>query len=163
MGDLSTEKFNVWVVGAGHVGLTTGACLAHVGHRVTLVDSNAGRVAELEAGTVPFYEPGLGGLLADRLRFSTEFAPVAREADVVFIAVDTPQGEDGSADLSNVGAVARAIGRALAEEPGQAPGAPPVVVNKGTVPVGGGDYVSMLVREGAGERQRFWSSRTPSS
>ncbi len=154
MGDRFTDKFNVWVVGAGYVGLVTGACLAHVGHRVTLVDTDAGRVAELKAGRVPIYEPGLDGLLAgcaDRLRFSTEIAPVAQEADVVFIAVATPQGEGGSADLSNVGTVARAIGRALAEGPGQACEVPLIVVNKSTVPVGGGDYVSMLVRKGAEE------------
>ena len=136
------------------MGLVTGACLAHVGHRVTLVDSNAARVAELEAGKVPIYEPGLGGMIAGcagRLRFSTEIAPVAREADVVFIAVDTPQGEDGSADLSNVGAVARDVGRALEEGSAAPRDVPLVVVNKSTVPVGGGDYVSMMVREGAGE------------
>jgi len=150
LGDRLTEKFSVWVVGAGYVGLVTGACLAHVGHRVTLVDTNAGRVAELKAGRVHIYEPGLGKLLAgcaERLRFSTDLAPAAREADVVFIAVGTPQGEGGSADLSNVGAVARTIGRTLAGEPG----APLVVVNKSTVPVRGGDYVSMLVHEGAEE------------
>jgi 2-polyprenyl-6-methoxyphenol hydroxylase-like FAD-dependent oxidoreductase len=83
LGDRLTEKFSVWVVGAGYVGLVTGACLAHVGHRVTLVDTNAGRVAELKAGRVHIYEPGLGELLAgctDRLRFSTEIVPAAREA-----------------------------------------------------------------------------------
>ena len=141
------------VVGAGYVGLVTGACLAHVGHRVTCVDSDAGRVADLEAGKVPIYEPGLEALISkcgDRLRFSTELSWVARAADVVFIAVGTPQGEDGSADLSSVGDAARAVGRALAED-ADVRGAPLVVVNKSTVPVGSGDYVSMLVREGAEE------------
>ena len=140
------------------MGLVTGASLAHVGHRVTLVDTDAGRVAELEAGRVPIYEPGLEEMIArgaDRLRFSTELAPVAYEADVVFIAVGTPRGEGGSADLSNVGDVARAIGRALAEarlgEPGARRGTPLVVVNKSTVPVGSGDYVSMLIGEGVEE------------
>jgi UDPglucose 6-dehydrogenase len=131
------------------------------------VDKNARLVSELGEGLTPFYEPGLEELVelsAHRgyLRFSTELAPVVRNADVVFIAVDTPQSEDGSADLSSVGAVARSIGRALAEtSPDEAmpeaasPAArrerPLVVVNKSTVPVGSGDYVSMLVRDGMEE------------
>jgi UDPglucose 6-dehydrogenase len=136
--------------------------LAHMGHRVTCVDKDAQLVSELEDGLTPFYEPGLEGLVkrsAQRgaLRFSMELAPVVRSADVVFIAVDTPQGKDGSADLSSVGAVARSIGRALAEaSPDEAPleerrERPLVVVNKSTVPVGSGDYVSMLVRDGMEE------------
>ncbi len=150
------EKFNVGVVGAGYVGLVTGACLAHVGHRVTLVDTDAQRVAELEAGKLPIYEPGLGELMAKaagRLSFTDDLPGAVCGSDVVFIAVGTPQGEDGSADLSNVGAVARGIGRALAES---SPATrhrvrPLMVVNKSTVPVGSGDYVSMLVREGMEE------------
>jgi UDP-glucose/GDP-mannose dehydrogenase family protein len=113
-----TEEFNVGVVGAGYVGLVTGACLAHVGHRVVCADRDEGRVAELREGRMPIYEPDLEELVADgarrgRLSFSTDLPEVLGGADVVFIAVDTPQGEDGSADLSSVGAVARSIGRAL--------------------------------------------------
>jgi len=158
--------FEVGVVGAGYVGLATGACLAHVGHRVTCLDRDEERVARLEGGRMPLYEPGLGGLVArgvrgGRLAFaaSGDLPEVARKSDVVFIAVDTPQGEDGSADLSNVAEVARGIGRALAQAPldkaalDEAPlqARPLVVVNKSTVPVGSGDYVSMLVRDGADE------------
>jgi UDPglucose 6-dehydrogenase len=146
------KELNVGVVGAGYVGLVTGACLAHIGHNVTLVDVNEERVVDLMRGKLPIYEPGLEELMAksaSRLRFTTELVPLAREADVVFIAVDTPQGEDGSADLSSVATVAHTIGRALIE-------APPrerqlTVVNKSTVPVGSGDYVSMLIQEGAAE------------
>ncbi|MDP9425070.1 MAG: UDP-glucose/GDP-mannose dehydrogenase family protein [Actinomycetota bacterium] len=151
------EEFNVGVVGAGYVGLVTGACLAHVGHRVACVDKNEARVAELEEGRVPIYEPGLEELVArsrKRLSFTTDLPGVVWNSDVLFIAVDTPPGEDGSADLSSVGAVARSVGRALAEaerEGGSARERPLVVVNKSTVPVGSGDYVSMLVREGAQE------------
>ena len=150
-----TEKFNVGVVGTGYVGLTTGACLAHIGHQVTCVDKNADLVAELVDGRMPFYEPGLeelveGGVRNRRLRFSTDLAPVVQRADVVFIAVDTPQSEGGSADLTSVGAVARGIGRALSEA-GIDRERPLVVGNKSTVPVGSGDYVSMLLREGAEE------------
>jgi UDPglucose 6-dehydrogenase len=146
------EEFKVGVIGAGYVGLVTGACLAHVGHRVTCVDKDEGRVAELNEGRVPIYEPGLEEMISrarKRLSFTTELPEVVREADVVFVAVNTPPGEDGSADLSSVGTVARAVGRALAEAPGREK--PLVIVNKSTVPAGSGDYVSMLVREGAEE------------
>ncbi len=147
------EALNVGLIGAGYVGLATGACLAHVGHRMTLVDVDARRVESLGRGEVPIYEPGLAEFVSrgkERLRFTTELAPVVREADVVFIAVGTPQGEDGSADLSYVAAAARGVGRALAE-PGGRRERPLIVVNKSTVPVGSGDYVSMLVREGIEE------------
>ena len=147
------ESLSAGVIGAGYVGLATGACLAHVGHRMTVVDVDAGRVESLRRGEVPIYEPGLAAFVSrgeERLRFTTELAPVVREADVVFIAVGTPQGEDGSADLSYVAAAARSVGRALAE-PGKLRERPLVVVNKSTVPVGSGDYVSMLVREGIQE------------
>ena len=132
----------------------TGACLAHLGHRVTCVDKNAYLVAELREGRIPFYEPGLDRLVErsarrKRLLFSAELGLVVPEAEVIFIAVDTPQGQDGSADLSSVAAVARSIGRALAEAPSRE--RPLVVVNKSTVPVGSGDYVSMLIREGIEE------------
>ena len=153
-----TEHFDIGVVGAGYVGLVTGACLAHVGHRVTCVDRNASRVAELSGGRIPIYEPGLEEVVSraagrGRLSFTTELAETVRGADLMFIAVDTPQGDDGAADLSNVAAVAKGIGRALAEggSEGGSREKPLVVVNKSTVPVGSGDYVSMLVKEGAVE------------
>ena len=102
------------------MGLVTGACLAHVGHRVVCVDRDEGRVAKLGEGRMPIYEPGLEELVADgyrqgRLSFSTDLPQVVHGTDVMFIAVDAPQGEGGSADLSSVGAVARSIGRALAK------------------------------------------------
>jgi UDPglucose 6-dehydrogenase len=151
---LSVESLEVGVVGSGYVGLATGACLAHLGYIVTCVDRDEGRIESLREGTVPFYEPGLGGLVdsgmrAGRLSFvgSSGLAGVVRGADVVFVAVGTPKGEDGAADLSNVADVARRIGRALAGE--AALGRPLVVVNKSTVPVGGGDYVSALIEASA--------------
>jgi len=135
------------------VGLVTGACLAHIGHEVACIDKNESRVGALREGRMPIYEPGLENLVANaarkgRLRFTMDLEPVVREADIVFIAVDTPQGDSGAADLSNVAAVARGIGRALASADRDRP---LVVVNKSTVPVGSGDYVSMLVQEGASE------------
>jgi UDPglucose 6-dehydrogenase len=160
-----SEGYDVGVIGAGYVGLTTGACFSHLGHRVTCVDKDARLVAQLEKGRMPFYEPGLaelveGGARQGRLRFSSELESVVPEADVVFIAVDTPRGAGDSADLSSVAAVARRIGRILSKTRREHP---LVVVNKSTVPVGSGDYVSMLIRdgleevaaeEGVAERQR---------
>jgi UDPglucose 6-dehydrogenase len=146
-----SEVFNVGIVGAGYVGLVTGACLAHLGHRVTVVDADAQRVATLEQGEAPIYEPGLEELIAKaapRLRFTTELAQVVRSADVLFVAVGTPPQGDGSADLGNVSDVARGIGRTLA---GIERDRPLVVVNKSTVPVGSGDYVSMLICDGLEE------------
>jgi UDPglucose 6-dehydrogenase len=151
-----SEEFDVGVVGTGYVGLTTGACLAHIGHRVTCVDKNAPLIADLAEGRMPFYEPGLeelvgGGVRRRRLRFSTNLSEVAQRTDVVFVAVDTPQGEDGSTDLTSVATVARRVGQALTEPGSKGRVRPLVVVNKSTVPVGSGDYVSMLIQEGAEE------------
>jgi UDPglucose 6-dehydrogenase len=147
------EGFEVGVIGTGYVGLVTGACLAHLGHRVVCVDKDEERVAGLEGGRVPFYEPGLEELAAPgarsgRLSFVGLWGlpEVVRRADVVFIAVDTPRGEKGSAELSSVAAVARSIGQALAVAERDRS---LVVANKSTVPVGSGDYVSMLIQEGA--------------
>ena len=147
------ESFRVGVVGSGYVGLVTGACLAHVGHRVACVDKNEVLVEQLREGRMPIFEPGLEEMVSrgarrGRLSFTTGLPEVVRDSDVVFIAVDTPQGDDGSADLGSVAAVARGIGSALA---GARREHPLVVVNKSTVPVGSGDYVSMLIREGAAE------------
>src|SRR5215217_2052396 len=150
------ENFRVGVVGAGYVGLVTAACLAHIEHRVTCLDSDEERVTWLRQDRVPFYEPGLAELVSrgvreERLSFSgPESLPhLVRAADMIFVAVDTPQAEDGSADLSSLASVARSIGHALVEAyPREHP---LVVVNKSTVPVGSGDYVSMLIREGLEE------------
>ncbi len=146
------DECKVAVVGAGYVGLVTGACLAHIGHQVTLVDKDEQRVVNLDRGQVPIYEPDLEELMArgvDRLRFTTDIDAAMQEAKVIFIAVNTPQGDGGSADLSSVAAVAREIGRVLAGS--SVKQHPRVVVNKSTVPVGSGDYVSMLIREGLEE------------
>jgi UDPglucose 6-dehydrogenase len=150
---MMTVGYDVGVIGAGYVGLTTGACFSHLGHRVMCVDKDVHLVAKLEEGRIPFYEPGLAelveeGVRHERLHFSTDLSEVVPEADVVFIAVDTPQGEGDSADLSSVAAVARLIGRILSVSCRERP---LVVVNKSTVPVGSGDYVSMLIREGLEE------------
>jgi UDPglucose 6-dehydrogenase len=152
------ESFGVGIVGCGYVGLVTGACLAHLGHRVVCIDRDEGRISALKAARMPFYEPGLEELVSRSLQqqrlFFADPGSLVRlvgEAEVIFIAVDTSQGEDGSADLSNVADVARSIGRALARPEAPCRERPLVVVNKSTVPTGSGNYVSMLVREGLEE------------
>jgi UDPglucose 6-dehydrogenase len=127
------QSSRVAVVGTGYVGLTTGVCLAHLGHDVTCVDVDAHKVELLQKGVVPIVEAGLGELMAagvdaGRLRFELGADPAVRDADLVFLCVPTPQDEDGSADLSYVVSAATEIGPMLK------PGA--VVVNKSTVPVG---------------------------
>src|SRR5580700_6785967 len=94
---------NVSIIGTGYVGLTTGACLAFLGHKVTCVDSDAAKVVMLENGEVPFHEPFLAELVADaraNLKFTTDYAQAIPEAQVIFIAVGTPPGgRNGSPDL----------------------------------------------------------------
>jgi UDPglucose 6-dehydrogenase len=128
----------VTIFGTGYVGLVTGTCLAEVGNDVVCVDVDEGKVARLERGEIPIYEPGLDPLVranhaSGRLRFTTDARAGIEHAQVIFIAVGTPPDEDGSADLSHVLTVARTIGRMLSRYA--------VVVNKSTVPVGTADAV----------------------
>jgi UDPglucose 6-dehydrogenase len=121
------------VVGTGYVGLVLGACLSENGNNVICVDKDQSKIATLEAGRMPIYEPGLEEMVRrnhseDRLVFTTDLASSVRASEIVFIAVGTPQGEDGSADLQHVLDVARDIGRAIDKYT--------VIVDKSTVPVG---------------------------
>src|SRR3954465_11572278 len=119
----------VCVVGTGYVGLTTGVSLAFLGHDVTCVDLDEGKVAMLAAGRSPIYEPHLEALLgeaAERLRFTTEYAVGVPDADVVFIAVQTPSLPDGNPDLRYLRSAAESVGRHIG-------GDFTVVVNKSTV------------------------------
>jgi len=121
------------VVGTGYVGLVLGACLAENGNTVVCVDKDEAKIATLEAGRMPIYEPGLEELVRrndreERLSFTTDLASAVRASAIVFIAVGTPQGEDGAADLQHVLAVARDVGRAISTYT--------VIVDKSTVPVG---------------------------
>ena len=130
------------VIGTGYVGLVTGTCLAETGHRVTCVDLDERKIATLRGGGLPIYEPGLEELVKrnvrdGRLDFTTSTAEAARDVDVAFIAVGTPPGETGEADLSYVLAAAEQIGRFI--------GRYTVIVNKSTVPVGSADRVSEVV------------------
>jgi UDPglucose 6-dehydrogenase len=128
----------VTIVGTGYVGLVTGACLADMGNDVVCLDKDAAKVARLRAGEIPIHEPGLDALVAanaraGRLLFTTDSDTAIDHGQVIFIAVGTPPGEDGSADLSHALAAARAIGQRMAADK--------IVVNKSTVPVGTADRV----------------------
>src|SRR5215213_4027212 len=133
------------MIGAGYVGLVSGACFADFGHQVTCVDKDADRVAALCRGEIPIFEPGLDALVASnvrakRLDFTTDLAAPVAEADAVFIAVGTPSRRgDGHADLKYVHAGAREVAAVLAGFT--------VVVTKSTVPVGTGDEVERLIVE----------------
>jgi UDPglucose 6-dehydrogenase len=132
----------VAVIGAGYVGLTTALSLAYVGHEVVGVDLDTDKVARLNRGELPFYEPHAKEMLAlvrGRLHFTARYEEAIPQAEVIFIAVGTPSLPDGAPDLSQVRSAAQAIGRHLGE-------GFTVVVNKSTVPVGSGNYVEALVR-----------------
>ena len=141
----NSDRPTLGVVGVGYVGLTTGACLAHLGFEVVCGDVDAERVEALQAGRIPIVEQGLEELVAEglasgRLTFVLGAAEVARRASIVFLCVPTPQDEDGSADLSYIEAAAGEIGPLL--ESGS------VIVNKSTVPVGSARVVEGVIQRG---------------
>ena len=138
---------DICVIGAGYVGLVTSVCFAYLGNRVVAVDSNPERIASLKKGQAPFFEPGLNEFLTEGinsgfLEFTDNIESAVKKSQVIFIAVGTPPLPNGESDLSQVMAVARAIGGALDATK------PRVVVNKSTVPVGSGNWVEMLVNQG---------------
>jgi UDPglucose 6-dehydrogenase len=133
---------NIAVVGTGYVGLVTGACFSEFGNHVVCVDNDAGKIAMLKRGEMPIYEPGLDALVernvkAGRLEFTTDLKAAVERALVVIIAVGTPQGNDGRADLSFVREVARAVAENL--------NAYKVVVTKSTVPAGTGTAIREII------------------
>ncbi len=138
---------NIVVIGVGYVGLVTGTCLADLGHRVTCVDISEERIESLKKGVMPIYEPGLEEIVrrnvaAGRLLFTTSYAEAINcpeaPAEMVFIAVGTPEGVDGEADLRYVRDAAESIAEVMDH--------PLIIINKSTVPVGTGDWVSDIVR-----------------
>ncbi|MBN2171354.1 MAG: UDP-glucose/GDP-mannose dehydrogenase family protein [Candidatus Krumholzibacteriota bacterium] len=140
------------VIGTGYVGLVSGACMADFGNRVICYDIDKEKIAALERGVIPFYEPGLAELVernraAGRLSFSTDLVACIADSMVIFIAVGTPEGQGGEADLSAVFGVAGEIGRHLDGYH--------VVVQKSTVPVGTNRRVAAIIREAAGPEARF--------
>ena len=137
----------VTMIGAGYVGLVSGACFADFGHTVVCVDKDPAKIDRLNAGVMPIYEPGLEPLVArnlteGRLTFTTDVADAVRRAEIIFIAVGTPPGEDGSADLQHVLAVAETIGKNLDVE-----GPEKIVITKSTVPVGTANKVREAIRK----------------
>jgi UDPglucose 6-dehydrogenase len=131
------------VIGTGYVGLVAGACFAENGNDVICVDSNEAKLRVLRRGKIPIYEPGLEELVSRnravrRLSFSSQIATAVRASSIVFIAVGTPPGEDGAADLQHVLAVAREIARAM--------NGYKVIVDKSTVPVGTAERVREVIR-----------------
>ncbi len=130
------------IVGTGYVGLVTGACFAEMGYTVTCVDVDTGKIDRLKQGKLPIYEPGLdaivlGNYKSGRLRFTSSLQEAAVDSSIFFIAVGTPPGEDGSADLQYVLNVAREIGQYMSEYT--------IVVDKSTVPVGTADKVAVAI------------------
>lgn len=130
------------VIGTGYVGLVSGTCFAEVGNTVTCVDVNAQKIENLKKGIIPIYEPGLEAMVLNNIAnknlfFTTDIAQAIKQVEVVFIAVGTPMGEDGSADLQYVLSVAQSIGEAMEQHL--------IIVNKSTVPVGTADKIKEVI------------------
>lgn len=142
---------NITVIGAGYVGLVTGACFAELGNQVTCVDINEHKIANLQKGILPIYEPGLEPMVVSnmnegRLHFVSSFAELTTPPHVVFIAVGTPSDKDGSADIKYVLEAARTIGAHINEYC--------VIVDKSTVPVGMADKVRVAVQQELNRRNK---------
>jgi nucleotide sugar dehydrogenase len=142
------------VIGSGYVGSVVAACLAHVGHQVIGVESDAAKLQQLSSGVAPFHEPGLdplimAGVSDGSLRFTSDFQDAMANSDVVFVCVGTPPGPDGEADTSAIRGVARSIARNLTHYH--------VIVTKSTVPIGTGYWLASLIEDIAGPegRDRF--------
>jgi UDPglucose 6-dehydrogenase len=140
----------VTVIGTGYVGTVTGACLAYLGHHVTCVDTDSSKIETLQQGKSPIYEPHLETMLLEGSRkggieFTTDLAPAVASSDVIFIAVGTPPLPDGEPNLEYLEAAAHHTGAAMDNSRFR------VVVNKSTVPVGSGNLVEALLREGIAE------------
>ena len=134
---------NICVIGTGYVGLVAGACLADMGNKVICIDNNEDKISQLKKGILPIYEPSLeelvkSNVLENRLSFSTDLKSAVEKSLVCFIAVGTPQGEDGSADLQYVYDVAKSIAKSMNEYK--------VIVDKSTVPVGTAEKVSEIIK-----------------
>jgi UDPglucose 6-dehydrogenase len=136
---------DIAIIGTGYVGLVSGACFADFGHSVVCLDTNPARIEALERGEIPFFEPGLGELVtrtraAGRLRFTTDVGEAIASATVIFLAVGTPEGAGGAADLSQIEAAVRAIATRLDAKYR-------LLVTKSTVPVGTGEWLRDLLQQ----------------
>ncbi|HUO58264.1 MAG TPA: UDP-glucose/GDP-mannose dehydrogenase family protein [bacterium] len=133
------------VVGTGYVGLVTGSCFADLGNHVTCVDVDRQKIQALKKGHIPIFEPGLEEIIkrnrGSRLFFTTDLAKAVQASDLIFIAVSTPPGKNGEADITNVKAVAKGIAKAIDRYK--------IIINKSTVPLGMGDIVTqIIIKEG---------------
>ncbi|MBP0903720.1 UDP-glucose dehydrogenase family protein [Mariniflexile gromovii] len=141
---------NITVIGTGYVGLVSGTCFAEMGNKVTCIDVDANKIEKLKQGIIPIFEPGLEAMVKRNyenktLRFSTQLSEHLEKCDIAFIAVGTPMGDDGSADLKYVLQVAKEIGENMSH--------PIIVVDKSTVPVGTADKVRATIKEALNKRQ----------
>lgn len=149
---------HIAVIGTGYVGLVTGACFADFGMRVTCVDKDESKIASINAGKMPIYEPGLDALVAKnaregRLKFSTDVRETVERSLVVFLAVGTPPSGDGSADMSQIDEVAYEIARSL--------NGYKVIVTKSTVPVGAASRIKKIIEENKATPSRFSVAANP--
>ena len=140
------------VAGTGYVGLSTGTCFADMGNKVTCIDINEDKIAMLQRGEVPIYEPGLSELItrnvkAGRLNFTTSYEEALEDAEFIFICVGTPSGVDGEADLQYVRMAAESVAKVMKS--------PLIIINKSTVPVGTGDWVADIVNRSRTEPVEF--------
>jgi UDPglucose 6-dehydrogenase len=139
---------NVAIIGTGYVGLTTGVCLAYIGHHVVCLDTDAEKIEMLNAGKIPIYEPHLENFMSqasENLKFTTSYADAIPKAQLIFIAVGTPPTPSGSPNLEYLSQAATCIGKYLNDDF-------TVVVNKSTVPIGSGNWVESLIRHSLEER-----------
>ncbi len=148
----------ICVVGVGYVGLVTGACFADLGNRVIALDVDEERIENLKKGIMPIYEPGLEELVernvkAGRLSFTTSYKEAVEGTEFAFIAVGTPSGVNGEADLQYVAAAATSIAESMT--------GPLIIVNKSTVPVGTGDWVADIVKGAQPKPTDFWVVSCP--
>lgn len=149
------------IIGTGYVGLVTGVCFASMGNKVTCVDIDEKKVGKLKDGITTIYEPGIEGLLKDNLKkktinFTTDIKGAIKDCDIVFIAVGTPQSEDGSADMKYVKNAAQQIGDYMEN--------PLIITNKSTVPVGTADLVKEIVQDRLNKRSisiQFYVASNP--
>ncbi len=141
---------NLTVIGTGYVGLVTGTCFSEMGNCVTCIDIDSNKIENLKKGIIPIFEPGLDRMVAKNIKhkslyFSTKLKDGLEKAQIVFIAVGTPMGDDGSADLQYVLSVAKQLGQEMQR--------PLIVVDKSTVPVGTGDKVQAVIQKELDKRK----------
>jgi UDPglucose 6-dehydrogenase len=149
---------NICVIGVGYVGLVTGACLADLGNKVVCINRNKEKAENLKKGILPIFEPGLEEIVrrnyeAGRLDFTTSYDEGLKDAEFVFIAVGTPSGSEGEADLSHVTQAAEDVAKRLVK--------PVIIVNKITVPIGTGDWVADIVNTYKTKDIQFWVVSNP--